>query len=186
MKILFALAVHRAPPLHRLLSPSGASTCGQVIIPSHLSADRGLVGRYLTRWEFSLFSGRPIGGRLRISIFHFHFAFGFWQLSATNIRPSNYSFARTSPPNTRNANGGARLRRAWQREKEAGTSNRTCWTAAKFALCLCPLHNASGELKLPLPHSFIVGEHLWHIVLHYDGMGGKSNSSNNKKQQQQT
>lgn len=107
------------PLCPRLLSPSSASTCGQVVIPTHLSADRGLVGRYLTRWEFSLFSGRPIGGHLRFSIFHFPFpilysafgfsVLGFWQLSTTNIRSIQlFICSNVTTRTTRNANDGVR------------------------------------------------------------------------------
>lgn len=158
------------PLCPRLLSPSSASTCGQVVIPTHLSADRGLVGRYLTRWEFSLFSGRPIGGHLRFSIFHFPFpilysafgfsVLGFWQLSTTNIHsfyPTIHLLERHHPPHAQCEWRGKVVWRAWQGGRvvaeggegvgvgvEANVLNchEICIVPACLCLCLRLLHNA--------------------------------------------
>lgn len=54
----------------------------------------------------------------------------------------------------------------------------------KICIVLAPVAGTtSRELELASPHSFIAGQHLWHIVSPYDGMGSNKNNNNNKSGQ---
>lgn len=110
------------------------------------------------------------------SIFIWHLVFGKWVLRMF-VYLTIHSTSNWTSPHAQCLHMACRVK-AWQWVGKANVLN-----CLEICIVLAPgAGTTSGELKLASPHSFIAGQHLWHIVSPYDGMGSNNNNNNKSGQ----